>query len=254
VTTHPNNRLPTSEPSAPSSAVLAGANQIPIGKFLASGAFGQVFRGTWGDTDVALKKIDFAHASDGLGLNPEEVTEALEWEVARLATTQHPNLVQFHGICHKDGAPYLVLEFCHQGSMRGVLERSDAHGKPIPASRPWQWMLEISQALAYLHEQGMLHRDLKAENILIDRHGRARLADLGVAQVDALLADNEASAVGQGLQDESFIAPENIGSDLKARRAARPPTSMRWAWCSGRGSAVARSPCHGTRCRSRTRA
>ncbi len=119
--------------------------------------------------------------------------------------------MQFHGICHKDGAPYLVLEFCHQGSMRGVLERGAADGKPIPASRLWQWMLEISQALAYLHEQGMLHRDLKAENILIDRHGRARLADLGVAQVDALLADSEASAVDQGLQDKSFIAPENLG-------------------------------------------
>jgi hypothetical protein len=82
-------------------------------------------------------------------------------------------------------------------------------------------MLEISQALAYLHEQGMLHRDLKAENILIDRHGRARLADLGVAQVDALLADSEASAVGQGLQDKSFIAPENLGSDLKARMSSK---------------------------------
>ena len=210
----PDNTTP--QPAILASAVLAGANQIPasqitIGKFLASGAFGQVFRGIWDGTDVALKKIDFAHASEGLGLNPEEVTEALEWEVARLATTQHPNLVQFHGICHKDGAPYLVLEFCHQGSMRGVLERSDADGKPIPASRLWQWMLEISQALAYLHEQGMLHRDLKAENILIDRHGRARLADLGVAQVDALLADSEASAVDQGLQDKSFIAPENLG-------------------------------------------
>src|SRR5512133_2414907 len=73
-------------------------------------------------------------------------------------------------------------------------------------------MREIADALAYLHGQGMLHRDLKAENVLIDRHGRAKLADLGVAQVDALLEDTEAKAVDMGLQDVAFIAPENLAN------------------------------------------
>jgi tetratricopeptide (TPR) repeat protein/tRNA A-37 threonylcarbamoyl transferase component Bud32 len=187
------------------------ASQINIGPFLANGAFGMVYRGTWGNTDVALKKINFEHARQRLELSREEVNEALEWEVARLATTQHPNIVQFHGICHKDGAPYLVLEFCHQGSLQDALHKGSEDGGPVPASRLWQWMLEISHALAYLHDQGMLHRDLKAENVLIDQYGRARLADLGVAQVDALLAESEASAVNQGLQDSRFIAPENVG-------------------------------------------
>ena len=206
----------TPAPGTPASSAFTGANQIPtgqivIGKFLANGAFGMVYRGTWGDTDVALKKIDYEHARQRLELSPEEVAEALEWEVARLATTHHPNLVQFHGICHKEGASYLVLEFCHNGSLQGAL-RKGVDGAPIPVSRLWQWMMEISQALAYLHNQGMLHRDLKAENVLIDQYGRARLADLGVAQVDALLASTEAHAVNQGLQDMDFIAPENVGA------------------------------------------
>ena len=208
----------TGRPVAPASTAFSGASQIPaneiiVGAFLANGAFGKVYRGAWGDTDVALKKIDFEHASQRLDLSPEEISEALEWEVARLATTRHPNLVQFHGICHKEGAPYLVLEFCHQGSLQHALRKGARDGGPVPAARLWQWMLEISQALAYLHGQGMLHRDLKAENVLIDQYGRAKLADLGVAQVDALLAANEASAVGQGLQDMDFIAPENVGGD-----------------------------------------
>lgn len=181
------------------------------------GAFGKAYRGAWGDTDVALTKIDFEYANQRPDLSPEEITEALEWEVARLATTRHPNLVQFHGICYKEGAPYLVLELCHQGSLQHALRKDTGDGGPIPAARLWQWMLEISQALAYLHEQGVLHHDLKAENVLIDQYGLAtRLADLGVAQVDALLAANEASAVGQGLQDMDFIAAEN-GSGNKNR-------------------------------------
>ena len=189
------------------------ANVVSIGPYIADGTFGIVYRGTWAGTEVALKKIDFAHARQRLELSEDEINEALEWEVARLSTTHHPNIVQFHGICHKDRASYLVLEFCHQGSLQAALLKGSASGSPVPASRLWQWMLEISQALAYLHDQGMLHRDLKAENILVDRHGRAKLADLGMAQVDALLAASEASAVNQGLQDTRFVAPENIGGD-----------------------------------------
>ena len=209
---------PASMPHSAEPVAFSGVNRIPpsqivIGDFLANGAFGKVYRGRWDTTDVALKKIDVEHARQHLSLSDEEVMEALEWEVARLATCSHPGIVQFHGICHKEGAPYLVMEFCHQGSLQAALQKGQKDGQPIPASRLWQWMTEISQALAYLHGQGMLHRDLKAENILIDQYGRAKLADLGVAQVDALLESAEASAVGQGLQDGDFIAPENIGGD-----------------------------------------
>jgi tRNA A-37 threonylcarbamoyl transferase component Bud32 len=187
----------SAEPVAFNGVNRIPASQIVVGDFLANGAFGKVYRGRWDNTDVALKKIDVEHARQHLSLSDEEVAEALEWEVARLATSSHPGIVQFHGICHKEGAPYLVMEFCHQGSLQAALQKGQKEGQPIPASRLWQWMTEISQALAYLHGQGMLHRDLKAENILSDQCGRAKLADLGVAQVDALLESTEASAVGQ---------------------------------------------------------
>jgi len=73
----------------------------------------------------------------------------------------------------------------------------------------WQWALEISKGLAYLHDQGIVHRDLKPENILLNKSGCAQLADLRVAEVDALLQGRTSTLVEQGLQDQRFIATEN---------------------------------------------
>jgi len=60
-----------------------------------------------------------------------------------------------------------------------------------------QWVVQIAEALAYLHKEGLLHRDLKAGNILLDSQGKAKLADLGVSQVDEFLQEHEAKIVQQ---------------------------------------------------------
>jgi WD40 repeat protein/serine/threonine protein kinase len=185
-------------------------------KPLGSGAFGQVWQGQWGNRLVALKEIDIPAAQQKLGISKGEVLEALEWEMARLSAVDHPNLVQFYGAYQFQGKTYLVIEFCEGGNLQKVLNQQFA---TLNWATRWQWALEITQGLAYLHHQGALHRDLKAENVLLDQHNRARLADLGVAQVDALLQQSEAKVVEKGFQDQRFIAPEVLkkpGSDTTA--------------------------------------
>ena len=181
------------------------AGKVTIEKYLAEGAFGQVYCGQWDDKRVALKQINLAHARKNLygtsykrlykgsyqeiPIGYEAIKEAMQWEVARLSTANHPNLVQFYGLYQdgNEGDTYMVMEFCEGGTMQGALKKEN-----VPWSQRWQWALQISEALAYLHQEGVLHRDLKAENILLDKNGKAKLADLGVAQVDALLQDQEA--------------------------------------------------------------
>jgi len=182
-------------------------SSVTIGSFLGDGAFGQVYKGNWGDKQVALKKIDVNYAAGNLKITEEEIFESLQWEVSRLSTVSHPNLVQFYGIYQdpKDKCIYLVMEFCEGGTLQSKLEKDN-----VPYSVRWQWALELAEGLAYLHDQGILHRDLKAENVLLDKNGRAKLADLGVAQVDALVQDTEAYVVAKGMHDLHFIAPENF--------------------------------------------
>ena len=200
-TVDPGNRLYDS---------FIGIKKLPAGKvkivdYLAEGSFGKVFCGQWGDKVVALKQIDLKHAATKLGVTCEEVEESMQWEIARLSTINHPNLVQFYGLYQdeNEGYTYMVMEFCEGGMLQDKLEKAD-----VPWSQRWQWALQISEALAYLHGEGALHRNLKAENILLDKQGRAKLADLGVAQVDALLQETEASVVAMGAQDKRFIVPE----------------------------------------------
>ena len=181
---------------------------ITLGPFLGKGAFGQVYRGDWGTRTVALKKIDMEQAKKNFPQTDEsEILESLQWEVSRLSTLSHPNLVQFYGVYKATSQWYLAMEFCEGGTLQSVLEKEQ-----LSWLHRWQWALEITRGLAYLHGQGVLHRDLKAENILLDHYGRAKLADLGVAQVDALLQDKEAHVVEIGLQDSKFIAPERLAN------------------------------------------
>jgi WD40 repeat protein/serine/threonine protein kinase len=200
-----------------------GVNKLPTGKIdidkekrLGKGAFGEFYRGNWGEKKVALKKVDVMQAAQQLRLRREDVEESIQWEVSRLATTNHPNLVQFYGLYQdrNEGHTYLVMEFCEGGNLQEVLRNPD-----IPWSKRWQWALQITGALSYLHSQGMLHRDLKAENILLDAQGKAKLADLGVVQVGALLRGDEAKVVGEGLQDKRFIALENVNNPTLSNKA-----------------------------------
>jgi serine/threonine protein kinase len=192
-----------------------GVNKLPAGKvvigpYVAEGAFGKVYRGRWGGQTVALKRIDFANAAKNFMTSDEAIKEAMQWEVSCLSTVSHPNVVQFYGLYQdrNEGYLYLVMEFCEGGTLQEALAAASAP----PWSKRWQWALQTTEALAYLHKEGMLHRDLKAGNVLLDSYERAKLADLGLAQVDVLLQAHEAKVVGEGLQDKRFIAPETVNS------------------------------------------
>jgi len=219
---------------APRTNTIGGVHVIPPGRIQnikglnKRGFFGMVYKGLFQNRPVAIKTLQ-------VGIVDKQ--EAFEWEVTRLASLSHPNLVRFHGLFafipppagvspgvavyneyndrsvrtiqpapNQQPQPSFVMEFCEGGSLQDLLS-SD---RPLPWSHRWQIAWEITLGLAYVHHQGVIHRDLKAENILLDKRGRAKLADLGVAQVDALLQQSEAEAVAKGLSDVCFKAPEEF--------------------------------------------
>ena len=186
-------------------------NKQEIGK----GAFGKVYKAKWqkNDTDLLVfKEInpDEARANlYGQGnklVRLEDIEELIVWEVVRSAQLDHPNIMEFEGICQKDGAFYIVSKFYNRGNLQENLKKTDA----IPLAQCAKWAIEITHGLAYLHQQGIVHRDLKADNIFIDQYGRARLGDFGVVQADSLIDETSPTVVNMGVQSRRFKAPESV--------------------------------------------
>ncbi|MEP6871440.1 MAG: serine/threonine-protein kinase, partial [Anaerolineaceae bacterium] len=131
-------------------------------------------------------------------------SRALASEARVLAGLRHPNIVQAYDFTRIDGEPYLVLEFVDGRSLRELLEA----GPPEP-DEAVRYTLAIAGALAYAHGQGVIHNDVKPENVLIAANREALLTDFGVASspLAATLLPGEADSIAGSLP---YIAPEVI--------------------------------------------
>lgn len=138
-----------------------------------------------------------------------------EGEVA--ARLQHPGIVPIHGVGRlSDGRPYLC--FAHVEGARD-LEREFLQA---PLERRLEWLMEAGAALGHAHQQGIVHRDLKLSNLLVDGGGRVRVADFGVA----LLTDQERLTQSGALVGTVLtMAPEQA----TGKRGAVGPPSDVWS-------------------------
>ncbi|MEV8437091.1 serine/threonine-protein kinase [Actinosynnema sp. NPDC051121] len=148
----------------------------------------------------------------------------------------HPHVVSVHDANFTpDGTPYLVMELCTGGSLADVVRREG----PLGPDRVRQLGVQLADALAAAHAEGVLHRDIKPGNILLDRYGTAKLADFGLA---ALLDAEGSSTVTRDALSPSYAAPEAfamaqptasadvyaLAATLYDLLAGRPPRPVPW--------------------------
>ncbi|GAA5892422.1 hypothetical protein JCM5296_003594 [Sporobolomyces johnsonii] len=139
---------------------------------LGQGAFGSVYKAlnwTTGET-CAVKQIDLSHI-------PKAELPDIMQEIDLLKNLHHPNIVQYRGYARTDSALYIVLEYCENGSLSAIIKK---FGR-FPESLVALYTLQVLQGLQYLHDEGVIHRDIKGSNILATKEGSIKLADFGVA-------------------------------------------------------------------------
>ncbi|MEZ6188569.1 MAG: serine/threonine-protein kinase [Planctomycetota bacterium] len=185
----------------------------PIGPYrvlepLGLGAMGEVYRVTDGvGRQLALKLL--RGRMDGARLE----RFAREGEVA--AGLRHSGIVQVHATGVADQGPYLVYELVEGEDLERAWRRLDR-------DQLLEITLHVAQALGHAHAQGVVHRDVKPANVLLDGRGRARLADFGLAQAVGLERLTQSGAV---LGTPHYMAPEQAAGQ---RTRYGPPTDV-WA-------------------------
>ncbi|OSX57176.1 hypothetical protein POSPLADRAFT_1050231 [Postia placenta MAD-698-R-SB12] len=168
-----------------------------LGDSLGKGAFGQVYRAlNWatGET-VAVKEIQLSNI-------PKSEIGQIMSEIDLLKNLNHPNIVKYKGFEKTPEYLYIILEFCENGSLHNICKR---FGK-FPETLVGVYISQVLEGLMYLHDQGVIHRDIKGANILTNKDGCVKLADFGVASRTAANAVRDDAVVGSPY----WMAPEVI--------------------------------------------
>ncbi|KAL3843336.1 hypothetical protein ACJIZ3_000739 [Penstemon smallii] len=142
---------------------------------VASGSYGDLYKGTYRSQEVAIKILKAER------LNTELQTEFAQ-EVFIMRKVRHKNVVQFIGACTKPPNLCIVTEFMSGGSVYDYLHKQKGTFK-LPALL--KVAIDISKGMNYLHQNNIIHRDLKAANLLMDENEVVKVGDFGVARVKA---------------------------------------------------------------------
>ena len=167
------SKRPASAPPSPD-AIARHFPQLEIIELLGSGGMGAVYKARQREIDrlVALKILPSEAAGD------PGFAERFAREARALARLNHPNIVGLYHFGQVDGLHYFIMEYVDGLNLR-QLEQA---GRLSPREA-LQIIPQICEALQFAHDEGIVHRDIKPENVLLDKKGRVKIADFGLARI-----------------------------------------------------------------------
>jgi len=176
--------------------------EYEIVRLLGRGGMGSVFlaRHTKLGRQVALKLLG------GYRLADPRMRQRFDAEMRAIGRLSHPNVVTAHDARDIDGTAVLITEFIDGLDLAQLVSRTG----PLAIADACEVIRQVAVALAYVNEQGFVHRDVKPSNIMLGRGGEVKLLDLGLAR---FLGSDESAAMtgtGQTMGTADFIAPEQV--------------------------------------------
>src|SRR3954451_20146981 len=204
-------------------SLISGTKLGPyeIQSALGAGGMGEVYRArdTRLQRDVALKILPESFAREGDRLH------RFEQEARAVAALNHPNILAIFDTGQNNGSPFLVSELLEGETLRTILDRGT-----LPQRKTIDYGVQIAQGLAAAHEKGIVHRDMKPENIFITKDARIKILDFGLAKLahkanvaaaDGITLTSSHTAVGLVMGTASYMAPEQVRGE-----AADPRTDI----------------------------
>ncbi|MGB2906229.1 MAG: serine/threonine-protein kinase [Candidatus Aminicenantaceae bacterium] len=186
-----------------------------IGKYkvldtLGQGAMGVVYKALDPDInrEVAIKTVRFDMLSDTAG--KDEIMRRFIREAQAVGKLEHPNIITIYEVGREGDSTYIVMQLAKGQSLKEILDS----GKSYKPSEIVELMERLCAALDYAHSQGVIHRDVKPANILIDETGRPYLVDFGVARLEMSTLTTAGSIMGT----PSYMSPEQVmGKNVDSR-------------------------------------
>lgn len=184
---------------------------------IGEGGMGVVYRAldTELDRPVAIKLLQ----QDANGSNGDESAARFMREAKAASRLQHPSIMTIHQFGLHENTRYLVMEFIEGKTLKKLISNS-----PMPIRETVEIAIQVADALSVAHEKGVIHRDLKAENIMITPRGQAKVLDFGLAKIaepagnqDATVDDFYKTTAGTILGTVTNMSPEQaLGRDVDA--------------------------------------
>ena len=188
-------------PTLPTLTELAALfPQLEILELIGRGGMGAVYKARQPSLDrfVALKIL-----LPDIGKDPT-FAERFNREARALAKLNHPHIVSVYDSGHVGGLYYFVMEYVDGVNLRQAIQAEQISPEKALAIVP-----QICDALQYAHEEGVVHRDIKPENVLLDRKGRVKVADFGLAKLLGLATpDITLTGTRQAMGTLHYMAPE----------------------------------------------
>jgi len=211
----PGNRLSTLDPipqeDVPTDDMpkRQATFRIIRGQLIGKGTYGRVYLGMNATTGefLAVKQVEVNQKVAGQDKDRiKEMVAAMDQEIDTMQHLEHPNIVQYLGSERKEFSISIYLEYIPGGSIGSCLRKHGKFEESVVRSLTRQTL----EGLAYLHHEGILHRDLKADNILLDLDGTCKISDFGISKKSDNIYGNDITNSMQG--SVFWMAPEVVRS------------------------------------------
>jgi serine/threonine-protein kinase len=174
------------------------ADRYELEELVGTGGMSSVFRAhdRLLDRKVALKILHQQYSGDG------EYVERFRREARSVATLSHPNIVTVIDRGEHGDRQFIVFEYIDGGNLKRLIERRG----PAPVATALELAIQIARGLSFAHQQGLVHRDVKPQNVLLNGDGQAKVTDFGIAR--SLDVKHGMTQTGTVLGTSDYIAPE----------------------------------------------
>ena len=156
------------------------------------------------------KKISLEHMGE------EEKVKALN-EASLLRSLHHLHITEYFGSFVRGNTLHILMEYCSGGSLQQVMARRERADERFDEEEIFDWFLQIATALAFVHAQKILHRDIKTSNVFLTKRNMVKLGDFGIARQMDDTSDFAQTTVGTPY----YLSPEVIEGKVRQRACAR---------------------------------